>query len=155
MKDIIKNGLIILIAISFTHIVNAAQTENMSGRIYAQSNRNLLPLGNGDGVQIISTDGVIAMSGEPPTIYGITCAGMGIVDLDGNIDMNVYCTITATGDDVLDILGTLKGDGSGGIKVIGGSGKYEGATGSGSYRPFDEQSNEQGQGIIELQVRTR
>ena len=45
---------------------------------------------------------------------------------------------------------------SGKIKIIGGSGKYAGATGKGKYTAIDaSNTKESGNGIIELEIRVK
>ena len=134
----------------------AAQTEKLTGRIYAEPVRTQLPLGNGDAVLNLTVAGLVAMSESPPAMWGFACAGLGIVDKESKSKVDVYCTFIRNDNDQIDIKGTIDENKSAKIKVIGGSGKYEGATGKGTYHVVDASDpKETGQGIIELNIKLK
>ncbi len=137
--------------------VVAAENIKYTGTIYATSVQSLMPLGNGDGVVTAEVIGVSAMSGNPPSLFGLACAGMGIEDEEGRGDIDIYCTFKENENDSFDVKGTIK-QGKGKLKVIGGSGKYAGSTGKGTYKRTDqENSGSMGasKGLIEVSIRTK
>ncbi len=137
--------------------VVAAENIKYTGTIYATSVQSLMPLGNGDGVVIAEVVGVSAMSGNPPSLFGLACAGMGIEDEEGRGDIDIYCTFKENENDSFDLKGTVK-QGAAKLKVIGGSGKFAGATGKGTYKrtaggkPGSASSTK---GIIEVSIKTK
>ncbi|MCZ6526084.1 MAG: hypothetical protein O6928_05935 [Gammaproteobacteria bacterium] len=139
-----------------TNSVLAAQTEKLSGRMYGESVRSQLPLGNGDAVLSLTASGLVAMSESPPAMYGFACVGMGLVDEESKSKVDIYCTFIRNDEDRFDIKGRMGEDKSAKLKIIGGSGIYEGATGKGTYRPIDSSNpKESGQGIIEHEIRMK
>ena len=157
MKKIIYRVFVaVFLLIAVSNNVLAAQTEKLSGRIYADPVRNQLPLGNGNAVLSLTVAGLVAMSESPPAMWGFACAGLGIVDKESKSKVDIYCTFIRNDNDQVDIKGTIDENKSAKIKVIGGSGKYEGATGKGTYKAVDASNpNETGQGIIELEIRMK
>ncbi len=127
----ITPGVMLLILISNT--VLAGQTAKYTGTVYASPVKSLMPLGNGDGVLITQSAGIVAMSGEPPTMHTITCVGMGLQKTDETITTSFYCNLKESEEDSFDIKGTAKNEEGGEFEVIGGSGKWAGATGTGSF----------------------
>jgi len=137
--------------------VVTAENIKYTGTVYGASVQSLMPLGNGDGVVITEVAGVSAMSGNPPSLFGFTCAGMGIADEEGKGDIDIYCTFKENENDSFDLKGTVK-QGAAKLKVIGGSGKYAGATGKGTYKRTDQaKSGSMGasKGLIEVSIRTK
>jgi len=130
----------------------SAETIEYTGRIYADRSANLLPLGNGTGAMTVEAAGIAAMSGNPPSVFKLGCAGLGLVDSAGEATMDVYCTFYEDDTDAFDIKGKVhKGEGS--FDVIGGSGRFAGATGTAKYKRLDE--SDDGTGVIEVKMRTK
>ena len=148
----------ILSVLIFTHsTVVVAENIKYTGTVYAISVQSLMPLGNGDGVVISEVSGVSAMSGNPPSLFGFNCAGMGIEDAEGKAEIDIYCTFKENDDDSFDLKGTIK-QGKGKLKVIGGSGKYADATGKGTFKRTDggkPGTTGAAKGIIEVSIRTK
>jgi len=95
--------------------------------------RVVLPLASG-GAAIQQVNDVVATiePSESGFIYG-DCAGLGYLSVDDEFSVDVYCTFAENGDDRFD----LKGHGSHGegtVEIIGGSGKWTGATGTGTLK---------------------
>ena len=156
IKQIMRVFTMVLILMLGSNNV-IAQTEILKGRVYVSSTKSLLPLGNGDGVLSLMAVGMAALTEKDlPSIFELACVGMGLEDEESKADIDLYCTFRKNQTDSFDIRGDFI-DGSGGtLEIIGGSGKYSGATGSGNYKPIDPSaSGEEGQGIIELQIITR
>ncbi len=136
--------------------VVAAENIKYTGTIYAVSNQALMPMGNGDGVVISQVNGVSAMSGNPPSLFGIRCVGMGIIDEESMANIDVYCTFKENETDSFDLKGTIK-QGQGDLKVIGGSGKFSGATGKGTFKRTGGKPGSAGaaKGIIDVNLKTK
>jgi hypothetical protein len=155
-----KIGLFLIqsLAVSlFAQPFAAAETKELVGRVYADRSANLLPLGGGNGAMTVEATGIVAMSGNPPTVFTLACAGLGLVDKDGKATTEAYCRLDETAADSIDLKGKVSA-GKGTFEVIGGSGKYAGATGSGKYQRADgadESAGESGTGVLELKVTTR
>jgi len=143
--------LIVLVMMMSMNTVMAAQ-EKLEGRVYAASVRTLMPLGSGDAVISLNAQGIVAMSGDTPLLFGMNCIGMGLQDSNDKITNNVYCTFKRNDADTFDIKGTVI-DGKGDLNVIGGSGRYAGATGKGNFKRLAD--DEEGMGLIEFNIRTR
>ena len=110
-----------------------------------------MPLGNGDAVVITQSAGIVAMSGEPPTIHAMSCSGMGLQKADESISTQFYCNLKENNDDSFDIKG-IAGDETGGeFDVIGGSGKWAGATGKGKFTRVI-QSEEGNKNVFEVEI---
>ena len=130
----------------------AAESIEYTGRVYAERSANLLPLGNGTGAMTVEVAGMAAMSGNPPSIFKLGCAGLGLVDTEGEATMDVYCTLYETDTDAFDLKGQLK-KGEGSFNVIGGSGRFAGATGTAKYQRLE--TSGEGTGTIEVKLRTK
>ncbi|MGH8120676.1 MAG: hypothetical protein ACRESK_08690 [Gammaproteobacteria bacterium] len=147
---------LILVLLVITNNVVAGQTSKHTGTVYATPVKNLMPLGNGDGVLLMQSSGIVAMSGDPPTIHAITCAGMGLEKPDESITSEFFCTLKENDKDSFDIKGksTDQKDGemdTGEFEVIGGSGKWAGATGKGTFIRVI-QSEEGNKNIFEVEI---
>jgi hypothetical protein len=130
----------------------AADSIEYTGRIYADRSANLLPLANGNGAMTVEVVGVAAMSGNPPSLFKLGCAGLGLVDKEGEATVEVYCTFYESETDAFDLKGKVhKGEGS--FDVIGGSGRFAGATGTAKFKR--NEAGEDGTGIIEVKMRTK
>jgi hypothetical protein len=113
--------------------VSAGETVTYKGMGTYEVMRAVLPLANGGAAIQLSNNVVATISpSESGFIFG-DCAGLGYLTVEGSYSGDVYCTFTETGDDSFDIKGTARGD-SGSVEIIGGSGKWTGATGNGSIK---------------------
>lgn len=131
----------------------AGETLEYSGRIVAQRTSTLLPMGNGTGVMNIQVSGTAAMSGDPPSMFLVQCAGLGLVDTEGKASSDVYCTFAETDTDAFDIKGEVV-EGEGNLEVIGGSGRFAGATGSGKFQRTSTAGDDR-TGLIKVKINTR
>ena len=128
----------LLVVLFIANNVYAGPTSKYTGTVYSTPVQNLMPLGNGDGVLIMQSSGIVVMSGEPPTMHELSCSGMGLEKPDENVTTDFYCNIKENSEDSFDIKGTVGGEGAGGFDVIGGSGKWSGATGRGEFVRVEE-----------------
>ena len=142
---------VLVMLILSTNTVMAAQ-ETLKGRLYSVTTQNLMPLGNGEGAISVLVQGVVAMGGDSPSLYGVNCVGVGLQDLKDKVTSTFYCTFKSNEEDRFDVKGKVI-DGKGDLEIIGGSGKYAGATGKGKYQRLAD--GEEGQGMLEFKIRTK
>ncbi len=123
--------------------VHAGETVTYQGKGTYFATRALLPLASG-GAGVIVTNDVVATIEPSDTgfLFG-ECAGVGYLPAEGQITSNVYCAFKETGEDSLDVHLAVEGD-KAKVTVLGGSGKWAGATGSGTVARTFEASNRGG-----------
>ncbi len=94
----------------------------------------LMPLGNGGAAVTLTNRTVATISpSDPGFIFG-ECAGLGFMTAEGDMPETIfYCTFRETEEDSFDLKG-LRGLEGGKAEVIGGSGKWAGATGTGTFQ---------------------
>ena len=110
----------------------AGETVTYHGTGTFVATRALMPLANGGAAVHLSNETVATISpSEPGFIFG-DCVGLGYLSPEAEYEVNVFCTFTETGDDSFDVKGEggVKG---GSVEIIGGSGKWSGATGTGTF----------------------
>jgi hypothetical protein len=110
----------------------AAETSKFTGTTAASVTKSIMRLGNGGSVVRASSSGVAAISTSPPTLLEMNCEGLGLIDGNNSYSADFYCTFKANDTDSFDLKGTDTPQG-GKATVIGGSGKWNGATGSGTF----------------------
>ncbi len=100
--------------------------------------RALMPLSNGDAAVHMSNKTIATIEpSESGFIFG-NCLGLGYISSESAFTANIYCTFTETGNDSFDIRGSTQ-DNTGTIEIIGGSGKWAEASGTGSVKRKYEQ----------------
>ena len=94
--------------------------------------KNLMPLAGGGAAVHMSFNTVATIRpSESGFMFG-SCIGLAYLGADESYAANMLCTFTETGEDGFDIRGL--GDGqTGKVEIIGGSGKWAGATGTGTF----------------------
>ncbi|MGH8647293.1 MAG: hypothetical protein ACREX4_23665 [Gammaproteobacteria bacterium] len=109
----------------------AGNTVVYKGSAQTNARKSLLPLANGDAVVTSESQGVTTISTDPPAILTIRCAGSGMVK-GGKYSGEGHCTLSENDTDAFDLkvsdrpeLATLE--------VIGGSRKWSGAAGKGTF----------------------
>lgn len=132
MKIITRRNLLCC-ALVIASAAAAAETVTYTGSAMTAVNKASLPLGNGDAVITAANRGVAAISTTPPTLLEMSCVGMGVLNGTGGHSTEFYCTMKANDTDILDLKGNDSAEG-GKVTVIGGSGKWTGATGSGTFQ---------------------
>ena len=84
----------------------------------------------------ISANGVAAMTGDSapnPILLTLRCSGLGYAEKDAPGSADFYCSFMENETDQFDVKGT-DNEGETKITVIGGSGRWAGATGSGTVK---------------------
>ncbi len=94
-----------------------------------QANTLTLDLGNGATVFRAENEGVVSISTSPPTILFSKCMGLGITNPNSSFETDFYCTFEEDNLNSFAIKGHSTDKGGDG-KIIGGSGKWKGATGT-------------------------
>jgi hypothetical protein len=114
--------------------VAAAET-TYSGTGNAVTSYTLLPLANGGAaVQMTNSNVATIAPSDPGFIYG-DCAGLGYMPPEKEtMTGTFYCTFRESAADSFDIKGTTEQVGQGTVEIIGGSGKWKDASGSGSFK---------------------
>jgi len=155
-KEKLLLQITITLLVFVAYPLSAAETTKYTGTAFGSPVKHLMPLGNGDAILMIESSGVLALSGNPPTLNTLTCSGMGYQTVDNKTTTDFYCNIKENDSDSLDLKGkaTEKGDESdGSFKVIGGSGKWKGATGKGKFIRL-EKSGDASKTFVEIEVTT-
>jgi len=136
-----KVNILLRPAIAFLVLIScplyAAETTKYTGTVYASPVRHLMPLGNGDAVLAIELAGIVALSDNPPTLATLVCTGMGLQKADNSTSTDFYCNIKQNDEDSFDFKGKateIDGKSKGSFDVVGGSGKWAGATGKGKFK---------------------
>ena len=117
---------------SLAHVdVIASETVTYSGVGTFVANRSTLPLANGAAAFQLANDVVATIApSESGVLYG-DCAGLGYADAKGEYSARAFCTFAETETDGFVIDATFEPGVGGTVKVLGGSGKWTGATGDG------------------------
>lgn len=151
---LLKTAIIFLACASSS--LFAAETTKYTGTVFATPVKHLMPLGNGDAVLMIDSSGIIALSGTPPTINSITCSGMGHQTVDNKTTTDFYCNIKENDENSFDLKGIateMDGESDGTFDVIGGSGKWKGATGKGKFLRV-EKTDTANKAFLEVEITT-
>ena len=111
----------------------AAETVTYTGSATAAVSKLMLPLGNGASVVTAANHGIAAISTSPPSLLQMDCLGLGLLSAKDDYSTDFYCTFSENEENSFDVKGTDGPDG-GKATVIGGSGKWKDATGSGTFK---------------------
>ncbi len=107
----------------------AGETVSYKGSGTYSAQKLTMTLGNGDIVFAGWNEGVATISTDPPSLLFGKCIGLGRVTGENDFSNDVYCTFRANDEDSFDL--KARSDAKGGKgEVIGGSGRWAGATGS-------------------------
>jgi hypothetical protein len=132
----------------------AGETTKYTGTVYATPVKHLMPLGNGDAVLVIELAGIVALSDKPPTLGTLVCTGMGLQKADNTTATDFYCNIKQNDADSFDFKGNAAeadGKSKGSFDIVGGSGKWAGATGKGKFKRVSE-SDVGTKTVIEIEI---
>lgn len=126
----------LLLAVPMTLVLYASgvagETITYKGTGTFTAVHNLMPLANGGAAVHVSNKTVATIEpSETGFMFG-GCMGLAYVGADESYAADMLCTFTETGQDSFDIRGL--GDGqTGKVEIIGGSGKWAGGTGTGTF----------------------
>ena len=120
--------------------VHAAET-TLQGEGRYTADRRPFPLANGEQVVLMSNSGVASMASPgataPPELVQFHCGAMGLLSKDNQFNFDVYCSMNAGDKDAIDFKGAGNSD-LVKVTVIGGKGRWKGATGSGTITPQEK-----------------
>ena len=80
------------------------------------------------------------LSTEPPALLEVKCMGLGLIAVKDDVETDIYCTFRKGSDDAFDLKAKSSTKG-GTAMVIGGSGKWKGATGTASFKRLSTTGN--------------
>ena len=130
----------------------AAETMTVTGKGTYFVNRELMPLADGSAaIHVAATTVVSAEPSASGVMFG-ECAGLAHLAADSTYKSRMYCNFTENGTDTFAIQGDMTPEG-GQVLVIGGSGRYKGATGNGKLKALGEEGG-QGRYSYEFQITT-
>ncbi len=130
----------------------AGETVTYTGSGTYVSSQLTMTLGNGGTVFGARNQGVATISTSPPTLLFGKCMGLGLITGDNDYSADVYCTFRANDQDSFDIKGKT-GSKGGTAEVIGGSGKWAGASGSAKMKRTSQEADG-GTYTFELEITT-
>ncbi len=113
-----------------------AASMTFKGTASTSSTQVQMPLANGGTVVTANATGVAAMIGDSapnPILLGLRCSGLGYAMNAEHGSIELYCTFIENDADQFDVKGIEK-SGETVITVIGGSGRWANATGSGTLK---------------------
>jgi hypothetical protein len=130
----------------------AAEAVTLKGKGTYFVQRALMPLGNGGAAIHVSNKTVMSVEPSKTGVMFGECAGLAYLSPDAKYASRIYCNFTENANDTLVVQGEVSPDG-GKITIIGGSGRWKGATGTGKISALGEE-DEQGRYEYELQIVT-
>ena len=130
----------------------AGETVNYKGSGTYTAQKLTLTLGNGDIVFAGWNEGVATISTDPPMLLFSKCMGLGRVTENDDFSNDVYCTFRANDADAFDVKGHSDSEGGKG-EIIGGSGRWAGATGAVRMKR-ESQTENSGTYTFELELTT-
>ena len=92
---------------------------------------DVLPLPNGDKV-FVEHRNLVLTDDKNGVAFSVTCMELGLQESSGNIRGNLFCVNQQNDVDAFAVEGEYEGD-SGTLRILGGTGVWEGAHGSGEY----------------------
>lgn len=113
-----------------------AGTKTYNGSASTQTTPMPMPLANGGAVITTSATGVAAMTesgATAPILFSVRCSGLGYAATEKVGGIRFFCTFAEDAQNGFDVNGTEKA-GKTSIEVIGGNGRWKGATGKGEFK---------------------
>jgi hypothetical protein len=144
MKIKIKIKSTIPVAVAAALLCGAAsagETVTYKGTGTFVSTRVLLPLANGGAATHLSNDVVATLEPSQTGFVFGDCAGLGYMSAEGEYSVDAYCSFAETEEDAFAIKAKVNPAEGGSVEVIGGSGKWAGATGTGTIKPKYSEGN--------------
>ena len=116
--------------------VSSAGSMAYTGSASTSSTQVQMPLANGGTEITANATGVAAMTSQDtpnPLLFALRCSGLGFAPGESSGSIEFYCTFMENDVDQFDVRGS-EDSGQTKITVIGGSGRWEKATGSGTLK---------------------
>jgi hypothetical protein len=139
-------------ALLATSGVALAETVTYKGTGTYSVVRVLMPLSNGGAVLHLAHDTIATVEPSKSGFMSGDCAGLGYISPEGEVSIDSICNLSLNSKDGL-VIRNESGIEGAKVEVIGGSGKFEGATGSGKMTRKWVEGN-QGSYDYELKVST-
>ncbi len=117
-----------------------ADTKTYTGMGNVVRQELTMNLGNGQTVFSARSEGMATISTEPPALLAVKCMGLGLITGEDAFGADVYCTFRQGGQDAFDVM-AKSGPAGGTATVIGGSGKWKGATGTANFKRLSTTEN--------------
>lgn len=130
------------------------ETVTYTGSGTVMGYETLMPLVDGESVVTAISNGLVAVSTTPPSILAVQCSAMGLMDAEDDLNLEYYCKLrdTSTGENAIVVKGLETADGNV-VEVIGGAGRWAGATGKGNIKHVSGDDS-RSQFTVELTVTT-
>lgn len=129
-----------------------AETVTLKGKGTYFVNRDLMPLGNGGAVLHTTNTTVVSVEPSESGVMFGECAGLAYIAPDSSLRSRLYCNFSENGTDTFVVQADLGPKGNG-IEVLGGSGRWKDATGTGKVTPVRE-ADQQGFYTYEFHIST-
>ena len=134
MRRLITRSLLMTMAMGAAATVGAGETITYKGTGSATTSYALLPLSSGGAAVLLSNSSVATIEPSEKGFMDGECAGLGNMGPDNVIsDGRVICTFDEGDGHSFDLKGEFA-EGKGEVEVIGGSGKWKDATGTGTFK---------------------
>jgi hypothetical protein len=112
----------------------AAETVTVTGIGTFVSTSSTLPLANGGAaIHLVNEISATMAPSESGAFYG-DCAGLGYRDGEGQLSVRAYCTFEENDSDGFALEASMQGGSEGKVEIIGGRGKWAGASGNGTLK---------------------
>ena len=116
-----------------SQIILAEQKNSYKGTGRSSGTEHTMSLANGETVVWATSEGVATISTDPPALLDPKCVSLGLIDAKHSFSSDFYCTMRENDEDSFDLKGKEMSK-QGTFKVLGGSGKWKGASGSGKFK---------------------
>ena len=116
-----------------SQIILAEEKNTYKGTGRSSGTEHTMSLANGETVVWATSEGVATLSTDPPGLLDTKCVSLGLIDMENKYSSDFYCAMRENNKDSFDLKGTeISKEGT--FQIIGGSGKWKGATGSGKFK---------------------
>ncbi len=112
----------------------ASETITYTGTGTFAATQLVMPLASGGAAVHLSNDIVATIEPSESGFMTGDCAGLGHISADGEYGVSALCSFVENANDAFDIKATLTPAVGGEVEIIGGSGKWQGATGTGTIK---------------------
>ena len=128
-----------VLVIVISQIISAEERNTYKGMGRSSGTEHTMSLANGETVVWATSEGVATISTDTPALLNTKCVSLGLIDTKNKYSSDFYCTMRENNKDSFDLKGKEFSK-EGTFQIIGGSGKWKGATGSGKFKlvTYDE-----------------